>query len=689
VKSILFANLPLQFEKTRCRLVNIAARMKDSKIREIKPIVWAVLLFIVSGLLYFGIASSPALGDDDVDAAHAVVAREMVERHDYAVLYMNGIRYLVRAPLHFWMIASSYVVFGQTEFATRLPLALTVVALVLLVFEFGRKFFSPRVGLYGALIVATSPGIFIFTRTVNPEAICALEFSAAFYLFLRAWTGSLAPRAGYWGAAAFSAAAVLTRGLVGIIFPAGIIIAFVTATRSWRRWRELRPVSSLLIFLAVAAPWHIIAEIRAPGFFWSYFINDHVKRALGTRWPPDYSAVPLGLWWIAHLAWLFPWSFLAPLVVRDSLASRRREEQGDGRSQARLFLLLWAGFILVFFSIERGSRMEYYSLGAWPAIGLLLASALARSEQSNDRMLRAIQRVLAGLGIGVAILLGYLVRASYHLQATGDISTLLQRHRADYYRFAMAHFFDLTPQAFADLREPAMIAALALFAAFTAAFMLRERGLHLASSMVMALGMVGFLFAANLAYKAFEPELSSRSLAMEINRYVGPDDRLVVYGDFRASASVAFYTHRRLLLYKAPYSELEYGSRFPDAPKVFLNDHDFSALWRGHARVFLIVPVDQLQSALTWLPLNATWFLAESGAKVLYVNRPISPAQLPLGQAARQRKVPESHQPGLIQPSIASAESGHVGLGCASGLLSTGASCYAPCSCPVFLKECC
>lgn len=608
-----------------------------------KAVAWAVVLLIISVLLYVGTASGPALLDDDVDAAHAVVAREMLQRHDYAVLYLNGIRYLVRAPLHFWMIASSYALFGQTEFATHLPLALSVVALVLMVFEFGRKFFSTRAGLYAALIIATSPGTYIFTRTVNPEAICALELSAAFYLFLRSWTGSLDPRIGYWGAAGLCAAAVLTRGLIGLLFPLGVIIAFLSITRSWRRWRELRPVSSLLIFLAIAVPWHIVVEMRAPGFFWEYFINDHFKRALGTRWPPDYSAVPLGLWWIAHFAWLFPWILFAPLLVREFLVRelkdvRKRQGQENVASQARLLLLAWAGFILLFFSVESGSRMEYYSLSAWPAIALLLGWGLARSEQTGDRLLRTIQRILAFLGAGIAILLGRLLWLSSRVPVTGDISALLQSHPAQYYRFAMAHLFDLTPQAFADLRQPAIIAAVAFLLTFTAAWILRERGLPLASNMALAMGMAVFMFAAHLAYKVFEPQLSSRSLAMEINKYARADDQLVVYGDFAASSSVAFYTRRKLWLYNAPYSELEYGSHFADAPRVFLNDQDFLGLWRGRTRVFLIVPPDQRQSVMTRLPLNTTWFLAESGGKIAYVNQPLSPNQLSLDQTAGYQK---------------------------------------------------
>lgn len=604
-----------------------------------RTLAWVAILFIVASLFYIGAASGPALGDDDVDAAHAVVAREMLERHDYIVPHMDGVRYLVRPPLHFWMIAASYTLFGQTAFATRLPLALTVVALLLLAFEFGRRFLNLRVGSYAVLILASSPGLFIFTRTVNQEAICALEFVAVFYLFLRAWTGSLGPRLGYWGAAVLCGAAVLTRGLVGIILPAATIVVFITARREWHRWRELRPFSSLLIFLLVAAPWHILAEIRAPGFLWAYFINDHLKRALGTRWPPDYSAVPLGLWWAAHLVWLFPWAFFAPVLVRELFASRAPQGNASRTSQARLLLLSWTGVILLFFSAVGGSRMEYYSLGAWPGIALLLAATLVDAEQSGDRWLRDIQRALAVLGLALAVVLAYLLVASADNRGTGDISLLLRGHDFGFYRFAMGHLFDLTIQSFADLRAPSIIAAFALLTTFTTAWVFRERELHAASTIVMGAGMLVLLFAANMAYSRFEPQLSSHSLAMELSQHLRPADRVVIYGDFAAGASVAFYTHRQVCMYNAAYSELEYGAHFPDAPKVFLNDGDFSALWKGTNRVFLIVPYAQLQSARVRLPLQTTWLLTESGRKTVFSNRPVRPGQLPIAALAEERRI--------------------------------------------------
>ena len=249
----------------------------------------APLLLLLSAALYIGLAGSPALVDDDVDAAHALVAREMLERHDFVVLYQDGLRYLIRPPMHFWLIGVSYAVLGESAFSTRLPVALSMVGLVWLTFAFGRRFFGQRAGLYAGLAVATSFGMFIFTRTVIPEAIYALEFTAVFYLFLRSWTGSLDPRIGYPGAAAVCALAVLTRGPIGLLFPFGALVVFLVLTGGWRRWRDLRPGWSAGVFLSIAAPWHVLAERRSPGFAWAYFVTS-TSIGLSGRGSPTITA---------------------------------------------------------------------------------------------------------------------------------------------------------------------------------------------------------------------------------------------------------------------------------------------------------------------------------------------------------------------------------------------------------------
>jgi len=595
---------------------------------------WIILgLLVLSASLYIATAGSPALDDEDVDAAHALVSQEMLQRNDFVVPYMDGIRYLIRPPMHFWMVAASYKLLGESEFATRLPIGLAMVGLVLLSFEFGRRFFGERAGLYGALAVATSVGMFIFTRNMIPEAIYALAFEGIFYLFLRSWTGSLDPRIGYWGAAALCGIAVMTRAVIGLLFPAAIIIAFITMTRGWHRWRELRLFSSTAIFLAVAAPWHILAAMRTPGFFWAYFINEHINRALGTRLPHDYGALPLWLWWSEHLVWLFPWSFFLPLALRElPLSPREWGKPMDPSQQARMLLFVWAGVILLFFTIESGSRTEYYSFGAWPAICMLLGLGIADAEETDRAWLIPVQRVLAGLSVALAAIAGYFLWVSMHTPAASDVASHLEMRSPDDYVSSMAHLLDLTPQSVADLRVPVIISSVSVLIGFVAAWILRERKVRWVPTIALALGMAGFIFAAHIAHDILNPTLSSRSLALEIKKDLRPADQIALYGDIRVAPGIAFYSHRGVLLYdqNATDSNLEFSSHYPDAPKRFFNDLDFPKLWEGTGRVFLVVPSEHKEDIRKRLPGTLLWVFAETGGKTAYVNQPPEVGRLPL-----------------------------------------------------------
>jgi 4-amino-4-deoxy-L-arabinose transferase-like glycosyltransferase len=605
---------------------------------------WTMLcLLVLSAGLYICTSATPALDDEDVDAAHALVSQEMLLRHDFVVMYMDGLRYLIRPPMHFWLVAASYKLLGESEFATRLPVGLAMVGLVLLTFEFGRRFFGRRAGLYGALAVATSVGMFIFTRNMIPEAIYTLAFEGIFYLFLRAWTGSLDPRLGYWGAAALCAFAVLTRALIGLVFPACAIVAFITMTHGWHRWRELRLFSSTAIFLAIAAPWHILAGLRTPGFFWAFFINEHVNRALGTRLPHDYGAVPLWAWWSAHLVWLFPWSFFVPLAVRELPLSPRawRQDTNPG-AQARLLLMAWAGVILLFFTVESGSRLEYYSFGAWPAMALLLGLGIAHAEESDGAWLRPVQRVLAALSVLLAAVAGYFVWGSLHIQAASDVSKHLEMRSPEAYLTSMVHLLDLTPESVADLRFPIILSALSLLIACVTAWVLRERGIRWFPNIAMALGMVGFILAAHIAHDVLNPTLSSRTLAMEINKNLRPEDQIALYGDIRVAPGIAFYSHRGVLLYNAAGSNLEFGSHYPDAPKRFFGDQDFRQLWGAKGRVFLVVPVEHKEEVRERLPENSMWVLAETGGKTVYMNQPLDQDKAPLASNVNKAKLAAS-----------------------------------------------
>jgi hypothetical protein len=219
-----------------------------------------------------------------------------------------------------------------------------------------------------------------------------------------------------------------------------------------------------------------------------------------------------------------------------------------------------------------------------------------------------------------AVLCGFLW-ISRNVPRVPDISALLNRHDADFYRVSMATAFDLTPQAFSALRVPAAIAAASLAGGLAFAWVLRRRGRHWASTLSVATTMAAFCYAANLAFQTFEPRLSSKPLAERVAGLLSPDDTVVVYGGFEQACSFSFYTARPASVYNGRYNGLAFGSRYPDTPPIFLDDAAFARLWNGPGRVFLFVPPEQRASVAARLSAQATQVAAESGGKILFVNR--------------------------------------------------------------------
>src|SRR5437899_2261328 len=369
------------------------------------------MLAVVFAAVFLGSLFSPPLLDD-ADSTHAEAAREMFVSGDYVTLHINGVRYLEKAPLPYWLVVASYHLFGINEFSTRLPMAISVLLLGVLALVWGRRAFGERAGIYAALFVYTAAGVFLFTRILIPDVLLSVLIAAPLYFFLTA----LDSRADSWrwyAGYACIALGVLTKGLIALAFPGGAAFIYLAVTGEWRRWREFRVGTGLALFLVMAAPWHILAGLRntggqgGHGFFWFYFVNEHFIRFLGRRYPRDYNKLPWALYWSLHIVWLFPWSFYLPAAIGVIIEERRagvwrgsaqvkieshegpegtRRETGRedaGRRSnfaARTTLLCWllAGLVLVFFAIS--TNQEYYTFPAYFPLLMLLADGIARCE---------------------------------------------------------------------------------------------------------------------------------------------------------------------------------------------------------------------------------------------------------------------------------------------------------------------
>jgi 4-amino-4-deoxy-L-arabinose transferase-like glycosyltransferase len=624
---------------------------------------WTILL-LVWFAVHFAALFSPSLLDD-ADAAHANAAQHMALSGDWVTLKINGIRYLEKAPLPYWLTAIDDRIFGFNVFSAHFPMALGVLATAILAWHWTRRAFNERAAFYAALALLTAVGIFLFTRIDIPEALLSFFIGLALYCFL-VGLEDRRPALFYISWASL-AVAMLAKGLIAPVFFFAAVLPWLVLTGAWRRWREMRLATGLLLFLAIAAPWHILAGLRNPdqghpvgnhptfghvhGFFYFYFINEHVLRFLGKRYPVDYNKQPGWVYWIGQIAWLLPWSLYLPLVVRRAWRTRTQwrsnllveDDQARFRSHSIWLLSLYAGFMLLFFSIS--TNQEYYTFPAYLPLLMLTAAVLASFElraeridegarEGTDGWLIGAHALFAAVGVAAAAALGYGLWTSRHLPFVPDIGTLLAHRGVGNYSLSMSHLFDLTAPSFAALRLPAVVAAVVLLAGPLLSLQLRRKARHFEATLSVAFTLAVFLVAAHIAFVRFAPMLSSEPMAATINRIDGypasesssdPAARratLIVYGDQSDGASVLFYTRRQALLVHGRSSTMLWGSMWPDAPHVFIDDTELASIWGTGNRKFLFAQAerrDQVEAMLgkRLIPIQ------ELADKTLYTDRPL------------------------------------------------------------------
>jgi 4-amino-4-deoxy-L-arabinose transferase-like glycosyltransferase len=608
--------------------------------------LYILLIVLVWAVIYGGSLFQPPLMDD-ADTVHGEAAREMVERGDWVTLKINGgFRYLEKAPLMYWCVAASYKIFGVHDWSARLPIALGMLALLLVVYRIGRRFYNDEGGLYAALALGTGFGPFIYTRFMIPEMLVALWLAIGFDFFLtsleQSERGEQPSLLVCWGLAATMALNVLTKGLIGLVFPIGTIFLYLLLTRNLRHLLRLRLFSSFMVFLAIAAPWHLLAGFRNPaqgearGFFWFYFVNEHFLRFLKKRYPADYDTVPLWLFWGLMLVWLMPWTAFIVQAVRQVPAKLAAFRDGLSIQQrATLVFALWPLLILLFFSFS--SRQEYYVLPGLPGVALLLGGWLARESASPQdsaerRSGRISSLVLMFVGAAVCMACVTLAWQAQTPPANYDIAELLKQNPQDY-ALSFGHILDLTPQAMGAFKAPLLMTGIAFALGTLLNFFLRRANRTFAANMALALMTMALLGAVHQGLVIFSPVLSSKVLAEAIEANWKPGAVIVDNGDYEAASSVNYYTHRQIRILNGRCNNIWYGSRFPDAPPIFDDDASFERLWNSNTPVFLLTDAKATPDAKTSdecpqkdrlpeFPNRGGCVLAKRGGKVLIGNRP-------------------------------------------------------------------
>ncbi|HEX4606252.1 MAG TPA: glycosyltransferase family 39 protein, partial [Candidatus Angelobacter sp.] len=305
--------------------VNELAELEQAEVAVPMPVTrlrprahYEIALLVVAIIVFFGCIVSPPGLMDDVDAVHGQMARNMVTSGDWVIPHLDGVPYIEKAPMPYWLIAICYLLMGVHDWVARIPTALAAVLLCFATARYGAWAFGRRAGFYAGLALATSAGLFLFTRILIPDVVLTLTICLCFMAFQRALNEDRLivdgeesnPRLWSLVLGGSLGVGVLLKGLIALVVPVGGALLYLALTRQLflrDTWRRLRPFRVGLIFLLIAAPWHVLATLRMPpyfnfsmhsgpgeyhGFFWFYFINEHFLRFLGLRYPRDYNTVP-------------------------------------------------------------------------------------------------------------------------------------------------------------------------------------------------------------------------------------------------------------------------------------------------------------------------------------------------------------------------------------------------------------
>ncbi|MBI4937758.1 MAG: glycosyltransferase family 39 protein [Nitrosomonadales bacterium] len=514
------------------------------------PRRWLWLLLAVA-VIWFGNIEYRKLIEPD-EGRYAEIPREMVATGDWVTPRLNGLKYFEKPPLQYWATAAAYTAFGEHQWTSRLWVALTGFAGVMLVWFAGARLFGCEAGRYAALLLGSSL-LYALMSHIN-----TLDMGVTFFITLgvvglllgqQNSTDARARRNWMWLAWAGLGLAVLSKGLMGLVLPGAALVIYSLIQRDFVLWKRMHLVTGLLLCLLVCAPWFYLVIKANPEFFERFFIYEHYTRfttKVHGRYQPWYYFIPI------LLLGMMPWT----LLMFDTLlhAWKWGRARVDRAFSPERFLLVWAAFIYVFFSVS-GSKLPSYLLPMFPALALLMGKHLAEMGEQKLFWLLAPLLPLIALGLGLAPFTARLADTPEQAQMYGEYSAWL------------------------------VAAGLVWLLGMGAALVLLRRKKKPASMLVLALGA---LLAAQLGasgYNTIAPERSAYLIAEAIRPQVKPD--VPFYSVSSYEQTLPFYLKRTFTLV-AYQDEMAFG--IMQEPQRWIPDiASFAKVWQAQPEAFAIM----------------------------------------------------------------------------------------------------
>lgn len=514
------------------------------------------LLVLLAFLALF--ISIDGLGDRKLanpdEGRYSEIAREMAATGDFVTPRLNGLKYFEKPPLQYWATAIAFNLFGESEFAARLYTALCGLGCVLLIAYTGRRLYDEETGLLAGLVLLSAPYFAALNEIVTLDMGLTFWMTLTTCAFLISQAAGNEPSRLRWLGLAWAgmAAAMLSKGLIGIVFPAAALFLYCLVHRDFRLIAQLAWMRGLAIFFVIVLPWFVMVSIQNPEFLQFFFIHEHFERFTST------SHRRVESWWYFFpilFAGFLPWAIaLVPACLAGWRAPGRLAGQNRTFSPLK-FVLLFSVFILLFFS-KSGSKLPAYILPMFPVLALVIGAYLRQTEAPK----------LAWLVLPVLPVSLYGAYAAWLAPA--------RKAREDFSR------------ALYDEMSLWIIAAALVIAATTiiAFFLLRNHRKWL-GVLVMSVGAMIGIELIERGYERISPLQSGANVAQSIQLHLKPETRLYAVETYDQSLPV--YLKRTLTLVNY-IDEFELGEK-SEPDKWIPRLEDFPAAWNAPGPAIAII----------------------------------------------------------------------------------------------------
>lgn len=377
------------------------------------------------------------------------VAWEMLRSGDWSTPTLDGLPYFHKPPLFYWVTAASMALFGAGDWAARAAPLLGAWAGAMATFVFVCRWWGVRLASLALSALLAMPLFYLAAQFANLDMLVAGCITATIVLLAHAalsFESGIEHRPALIAGYAAAALGLLAKGLIGVLFPVLVVGGWLVLEKRWRTLWALLSLPGALVCAGIAAPWFIVMQARFPGFLDYFFIVQHFKRfATG-----GFNNVQPWWFFVAVLALLsLPWlAWLRPHVVRDGLSDPTR------RSLRRL-MWLWAGTVVVFFSLPQ-SKLIGYILPALPPLAVLLADGFEQLDAKRRK--RSMSHWYGAAAIGAAVSFAAVAVMSLHpTKSTRELAATLRAEHAPGEPVVMIREYRFDMPLYARLQQPVVV----------------------------------------------------------------------------------------------------------------------------------------------------------------------------------------------------------------------------------------